>query len=324
MRNQWINILFVALFCTACQQDVSLPLLRLVDCSPMPAAVAAGCYFTYDGEVYIFGGRTESGEHSNQLWKYSPSNNQWLSLGEAPLKARVSASACVVADKVYIGMGYSGHIHRDSSYLQDFWEYTPRTQEWKQLANFPANTTVKNCLFAADGTIYAMYGFYRQFTQDVYQYDIEQNRWEKLNINAHKNVPRAMDIVGVTCSGRHFLGTGFNHGSLRFWAEWHPTEQSIVACKNILGAGRNAVACCATEKYVYLAGGRHYGDTLTNGFLYNTVLRYIPECDEWEYVGSLPYKAENMIMVNVDNQVFIGLGETNNGVIQNNWYRFEE
>jgi N-acetylneuraminic acid mutarotase len=133
-----------------------------------------------------------------------------------------------------------------------------------------------------------------------------------------------MDVAGATCQGRHFIGTGFNHGSLRFWAEWNHKNKELVSRKKILGAGRNAAACCATNDYVYLAGGRHYGDTLTTGFFYNSIQRYSPQHDEWEYIGSMPYEAENMVMCSVDGQIFIGMGETPDGRIQNNWYKFEE
>ncbi len=308
----------------SCQKDVKLNLINTIECSPMPEAVAASCSFAYNGDIYIFGGRTNDGARTNRLWKYTPSTDQWTSLGETPIKARVSSSACVIDDKVYIGLGYSGYIHRDESYLRDFWAYSPSSQEWKRLADFPANTTVKNCLFATDSAIYAVYGFYRQFTQDVYRYDIAKDNWEKVNLRTTNHVPRAMDIVGVTCQNKHFLGTGFNHNSLRFWAEWDPYEQQYISCQNILGAGRNAAACCATKNYIYLAGGRHYGDTLTTGFFFSSIQRYSPDTDKWEYIGNMPYEAENMIAIGLYDQVFIGLGETPDGKIQNNWYRIEE
>jgi N-acetylneuraminic acid mutarotase len=259
------------------------------------------------------------------LWVYNTTTNTWKEVPtHVPIKARASASACVVGDCAYIGLGFEGKAQRDSSYLRDFWQYNFKTLKWKRLADFPANTTVKNCLFATEQAIYATYGFNREFTQDAYRYDLEKDTWEKLDVSASPNVPRAMDIVGATCQERHFVGTGFNHGSLRFWAEWIPSEQKFVPCQKILGAGRNAAACCATEDYVYIAGGRHYGDTLTTGFFYSSIQRYSPEQDQWEYVGSMPYEAENMVMTYIKGQIFIGLGENKDGIIQGNWYSFEE
>lgn len=294
------------------------------ECEPMPHAVAAGCCYTYDDEIYIFGGRLSDGTYTNQHWKYTPASDKWTKLSPTPLRARVSCSACVVEECVYIGLGYSGYIHRDSSYFRDFWKYNFITHEWKRLADFPANTTVKNCFVKGDGCIYALYGFYRQFTQDVYRYDIEQDTWEKMDTHAPISVPRAMDVVSATCQGRHFVGTGFNHGSLRFWAEWIPETQQFLPRQQILGPGRNATTCCATDDYIYLIGGRHYGDTLTTGFFYNSIQRYSPESDKWEYVGSMPFKAENMVAASVNGQLFIGLGETPDGNIQDCWYQIEE
>ena len=324
MKSKWLYILLAVIFHTACQNDVELTSVCTTECSKIPVAVASASWFEYDSVAYIFGGRTNSGLHTNNLWKYTPSTDNWTLIDNTPLKARVSSSACVVGDLVYIGLGFAGPVHHDASYLHDFWSYNPRTKEWKRLADFPANTTVKNCLFGTDDAIYAAYGFYRQFTQDVYRYDILKNQWTKLECTASRTVPRAMDVVGATCQGRHFLGTGFNHNSLRFWAEWDPEQQHWTTREKILGSGRNATACCATNEYVYLVGGRHYGDTLTTGFFYSSIQRYSPSKDEWEYVGSMPYEAENMVAINIKGQIFIGLGETQNGKIQDCWYKFEE
>ena len=324
MKNKWVYILLLILLGTSCQHDTELPPIRLVECAAMPSPVAAGSSFTYQDAIYLFGGRTEQEQYTNCLWQYDIAADQWTLLSKSPMKARVSSSACVVGDCAYIGLGFLGKVQRDTSYLSDFWEYNFTTCKWKRLADFPANTTVKNCLFATDDAIYAAYGFYREFTQDIYRYDIIHNKWELLDIASSPNVPRAMDIVGTSCQDRYFIGTGFNHGSLRFWAEWLPEEQQLVARKKILGPGRNAAACCATDEHIYLVGGRHYGDTLTTGFLFSSIQRYSPASDRWEYVGSMPYEAENMVAASIQGEVFIGLGEMANGEIRNNWYRIEE
>lgn len=325
MKNKWFYILVIALLCSSCQKEVELDTVRLVECAPMPHPVAASTWFVYENYIYLYGGRNEYGSSQNDLWEYNTKTDTWREIyTTSSLKARVSASSCVVGDCAYIGLGFEGYVQRDSSYLRDFWQYNLKTRKWKRLTDFPANTTVKNCLFATDDAIYATFGFNREFTQDIYCYDIQENTWTKLDVSAPCSVPRAMDVVGATCQGRHFVGTGFNHGSLRFWAEWDPDNRQLIPRKKILGAGRNAAVCCATDDYVYLAGGRHYGDTLTTGFFYNTIQRYSPKHDLWEYVGSMPYEAENMVMANVNGQIFIGLGEKPNGKIQDYWYRLEE
>ena len=317
--------MLILLLSSSCQKDVNLEAVRLVERAAMPQPTAAGACFVYEDNIYLFGGRDSFSTNHNDLWAYSTTTDTWRKVPtHVPLKARVSASACVVGDCAYIGLGFDGKVQRDSSYLCDFWQYNFKTLKWKRLADFPANTTVKNCLFATEDAIYATYGFNREFTQDIYRYDIQENTWTKLDVSAPCSVPRAMDVVGATCQGRHFVGTGFNHGSLRFWAEWDPDNRQLIPRKKILGAGRNAAVCCATDDYVYLAGGRHYGDTLTTGFFYNSIQRYSPQHDQWEYVGSMPYEAENMVIAYINEQIFIGLGENKEGIIQDKWYRFEE
>ena len=322
-------LLLLTLFAVSCEQDVSLDALQLVPCAHHPAPVAAASIFAFNGEAYVFAGRTTSGKYTNLLWKYTPTSDQWTLIHTPDsLLPRVSSSVCVLDNEVYLGLGYKGPLHQDKGYLRDFWKFSPATQKWTRLADFPANTTVKNCLFAGDGAIYALYGFYREFTRDVYRYDIQKNIWEKIPVHVSEKMdetlPRAMDIVGATCQGRHFFGTGFHRNSLTFWAEWDATKGEFVARNDILGNGRNAVACCATSDYIYLAGGRHYGDTLTTGFFYNTVQKYSPIDNQWNYVGSFSYKAENILMTSLNERIYIGLGETPDGKIRNNWYRIEE
>lgn len=324
MKSSIYYICLVLLLCTSCHRDADLPAVQLVACAPMPAPMAAGSSFAHQSSVYLFGGRNQEGQYSNQLWQYHTLSDQWTSLGTTPLAPRVSSSACVVDDCAYIGLGFSGILYRDTNYLRDFWQYNLLTRQWKRLADFPEHTTVCNCLVQADGYIYALYGFYRQFTHDVYRYDIEHDRWEKLDVSAPARVPRAMNVVGATCQGRCFVGTGFNHGSLRFWAEWCPAQLQLVPRKPILGAGRNAASCCATHDYIYLVGGRHYGDTLTTGFFYSSIQRYRPDSDQWEYLGHMPYEAENMVAASANGQIFIGLGEDPAGHIQPSWYRIDE
>jgi N-acetylneuraminic acid mutarotase len=309
---------------TACQHDVTLEVGQWKTCSPIPEPVAAHCCFSYDSDIYIFGGRRNDGTYTNRLWKYNIHEDKWVSIQDVPLQARVSSSACVSGDCVYIGLGYTGPLYQNKGYLRDFWAFYPATGKWKRLADFPANNTVKNCFFATDSAIYAAYGFHRQFTQDVYRYDIATDQWTKLETAQPLSIPRAMDVVGTTWNNRHFLGTGFNHGSLRFWAEWQPQTQEWVPLKKIKGAGRNAAACCATDKYIYLVGGEHYGDTLTTGYLYSSIQRYTPSLDTWEFVTSMPEAAANCAVAGIQSQLFVGMGETSDGTIQNNWYKLED
>ena len=38
----------------------------------------------------------------------------------------------------------------------------------------------------------------------------------------------------------------------------------------------------------------------------------------------MPYEAENMVIAYINEQIFIGLGENKEGIIQDKWYSFEE
>ena len=138
--KRYIVFLFVAMLFSACTKEPDTGVV-LHECAAMPSPRASSTCFVVDGQAYVFAGRDAEGHSLNDLWRYTPATDEWTNLGETPLSIRVNPTSCVVNDKVYIGLGFSGTYSQDSSYLQDWWEYTPATQEWRQLADYPNSYT---------------------------------------------------------------------------------------------------------------------------------------------------------------------------------------
>ena len=119
----------------------------------MPSPRACATAFVADGKAYVFAGRDKGGRSLHDLWRYTPETDSWENMGATPLAERVHATACVADGKVYIGLGFSGTYSQDSSYLRDWWEYTPATQEWKQLADYPNSYTNRATSFVGSGEL---------------------------------------------------------------------------------------------------------------------------------------------------------------------------
>lgn len=307
----------------ACTEQPEME-VKLHECAPMPSPRACATCFVVNETAYLFGGRAADSTRLNDLWKYDASTDSWDSIGEAPMLPRVNATACVADGKVYIGLGFNGRYKNDSSYLRDWWEYTPGTNVWKRLADYPNHYTDAATAFAGDGELYVGYGFCWNYRRDIFRYDIGTDKWDSIDVNvSFFGYPsRSFGGTGCTCKGRHFMGTGFYRFSLNWWAEFdgnHWIERTPVP-----GKTRTLAASCATNDYIYVTAGIHYGGVNTTGEVLRDIRRYDPKTDNWTYVTVLPEGILNHACFAICKRVYVGLGETEDWQINDTMYWFEE
>jgi N-acetylneuraminic acid mutarotase len=89
--------------------------------------------FVLNGKGYVAFG-TSNGVDQKNIYEFDPSNNTWTEktaiTSVTDLNARSFASAFVIGDKAYLGLGINAGL-----YLGDFWEYNPQTDTWIQRTN---------------------------------------------------------------------------------------------------------------------------------------------------------------------------------------------
>ncbi len=323
MRNK---ILFIGLcvLLVACNADKPEMEVTLHECAPMPLPRASATCFVVGNEAYVFGGRDKQDNLRHDLWKYDTATDTWDSIGEAPMIDRVNPTSCVKDGKVYVGLGFNGKHGKDSSYLKDWWEYTPATNAWKKLADYPNHYTDDATSFVGEDALYVGYGFCWNYRRDMFRYDIAKDRWDSIDVEVgmHEYPLRSFGGTGCTCNGRHFMGTGFYRFSLDWWAEfdgthWH--ERTPVP-----GKTRTLAASAATDGFVYVSGGVHYGSVTTTGEVLKDIHRYNPQKDEWTYVAVLKEGLMNHVSFTVGKRVYVGLGENQDEQINDKLYYFEE
>lgn len=306
-----------------CQEQPQME-VKLHECAPMPSPRASATCFVAGNEAYIFGGRDRQDNLRHDLWKYNTATDTWDSIGEAPMIGRVNPSSCVKDGKVYIGLGFNGKHGRDSSYLKDWWEYTPATNAWKKLADYPNHYTDDATSFTGEDALYVGYGFCWNYRRDMFRYTIATDTWDSIDVEAgFMDFPtRSFGGTGCTCDRRHFMGTGYYRYSLNWWGEfdghhWH--ERASVP-----GRARTLAASAATEKYIYVSGGVHYGGVNTTGEVLNDIRRYDPQQDGWTYVAVMNEGLMNHVCFAVGKHVYIGLGENQDEQLNDKMYYFEE
>ena len=317
----YISLLFLL---AGCHPSPELS-LTIHECAPIPKGHVCTTCFVVGDQAYFFAGRDSAGRSLNDLWRYTPATDTWDNLGATPLTKRVNATACVCGDSVYIGLGFLGSYFNDSSYMRDWWQYVPATNQWTRLASYPNNYTDRATSFRGDGELYVGYGFSWQYRRDMFRYSIAENRWDSIDVGVgfHGYPARSFGGTGCTCQHRHFMGTGYYGNSLNWWAEFMP-EGRWVARTAVPGRTRTLAASAATDKYIWLCGGMHYGGVNTNGEVLQDIYRYNPETDQWTFAAVMPQRLLNHVMFTVGNRVYFGLGETQDWEANNKLYYFEE
>lgn len=294
-------------------------------CASLPQGRASACACALGNKAYVFAGRDAHSFFLHDLWEYDATTDVWTSLGTAPMPARVNATMASYGNALYVGLGYSAHkAYVDTAYLRDWWEYTPATDTWRRLADFPNSNTVAAVSFAQNGAVYVLYGFGHVYSSDVCRYDIATDTWTTLPANDAR-AKENFGGRGALFDGWFYYGTGYATCNLTQWYAVDISSDHWQKKTSIPGKGRHFGACAATKSHLYLLGGRYFAGDLTGGEVFDSYLRYTPSQDQWESCGSMPCgSAENLIAFTIAGKAYFGLGENADGHVLNTLYRIEE
>lgn len=319
-------LLLLPLFLAACGGAVLTDPVTLTPCAPMPEARAAATAFVCQGKAYVFGGRAQDGKCRNNIWCYDPVADAWTDLGPAPLTPRLNATACVVRDTAYIGLGYNGAgVYNEASYPRDFWQYVPATGEWKRLPDHISSETNGCVAFAHGDRLYIGCGFYTVATYHMYTYSLRDSLWEQQTISSLQHPEAAFGVVYAACGERCFVGTGFTLRSQTQWLEYLPDKARFVKLAPMPDKGRDRAVAAADNRCVYVCGGQRFGGTLTTLHFYDDIMRFEPETGTWTRVATLPDGGTiAMTAFTIDGKVYCGLGEDRSGNLRNTFYRIDE
>jgi hypothetical protein len=127
------------------------------DKGTMPGgARAGGSAFVIGNDVYVGLGFTSvdgngNGSSYSRNWiKFDPSNATAVTaLQTFPGVRRTGAEGFVLNNKIYLGCGVGRFINGLPETTDDFWEYNPSTNVWKQKAKYPSNVEDRSTRRAA-------------------------------------------------------------------------------------------------------------------------------------------------------------------------------
>lgn len=155
------------------------------------------------------------GAPMNDLWEYDPATDTWTKRADFPGDPRSAASAFVVNNKAYVGLG----ITQSGSMKKDFYEYDPATNTWRRVADFGGKERSNASAFAGINTTTSTpvpLGFVgsgrdsipNTYFNDWYRYNPANNTWTRV-----RDLPAERPQQDAAAFGYGYLGyltTGFN------------------------------------------------------------------------------------------------------------------
>ena len=135
-------------------------------------------------KIYVGMGTNLNNQNLNDWWEYDITNNKWLQKASLPGLKRHHPFYFSVNDKAYVGFGHGTEKIEDKIIYKDFYQYSPETDTWKQLKNFPGSGRVAGTQFDYNGFGYILSGqgeTHQNFaTGELWKYDPTNDSWSAL------------------------------------------------------------------------------------------------------------------------------------------------
>ena len=177
-------------------------------------------YFVQNNTLYITCGTNGAG-FNNEAWKFVADDGEkgnWEKINDFPGPARGVGVGCGNGEHFYFGTGYRTFIEND------WWEYFPASDSWKQRKNMPDTgrenavaLSVNNRIFVATGRHFGGNLTGGHLKSDVLEYDIAHNVWyERGNMPASGRE----SAISFTIGGKGYIGFGENDSKVLndFWS----------------------------------------------------------------------------------------------------------
>lgn len=319
--HKYASLLLVFATLTACDSFDRSPYLKITfeKKAAMPSGgLSSAVSFVIKDKAYIALGRNNGLQ--NKCYQYNPETDSWSEVSPFPGTARVNASAATIGNVAFVGLGYNSNVgvYNENGILRDFWKYNPALDQWTRLADFPASSTNKCICFTFDDKIFVGFGFSGyKFEHDMWTYDPKADQWAELPKN---RVPARSGAAACINSEFLFMGTGYDTHTLKDWWRYNPRNNKWVEMRSIPGTGRITAVAFSVNERIFVSTGRLFKGDLTGGHLKDDVLEYDIRQNTWYCRGEVPGGGrENAISFVVDGKVYIGLGENEDGVLNDLW-----
>lgn len=270
--------------------------------------------FSIAGHGYLCAGQDTGNVVRNDLWQYSPASNSWSQKANLPGVGRRNAVAFTINNKSYVGTGMSAAESSAGTTLNDFWEYSPVTNSWVQIANYPGgfgNGVYFATAFSIDSKGYVCCGKIgpANYANDLWEYKPSVDQWiQRTNFGGGDRY----QLISFVVDNKAYvgLGTDYNAYTNDLW-EFNPATNAWVQKGNFPGAERSAASAFGIGQRGYLGMG---GD---GGYL-DDFWEYNPYSDSWlvreEFPGG---ERRNAVSFVIEDRGYIATGKGYSGLRKN-------
>lgn len=113
------------------------------------------------------------------FWRYNHSTNQWDSVTSFPGNATNKCVSFVFEDEIYVMHGFESHLIASSGFSAACWKYTPESDTWTQLKDFPGYRRASAVAVTDGKRVFAGTGYATWNEMDWWEYFPDTDTWIK-------------------------------------------------------------------------------------------------------------------------------------------------
>ena len=181
--------------------------------------------------------------------------------------ARSAAVSFVLNGKAYVGLGTNG-----TDKYKDFWEFTPATNTWRQVADFPGVGRYQAVAFAANkGYVGTGYDGLNRL-KDFWEYNPTTNTWTQ---KADFAGSARYGAVAFALNDKGYLGTGYDGNYKKDFWQYDPLLNTWTQKSSFGGNKRLGATAFVVNNEGYILTGLDNGTYQTDNWSYN------PSTEAW-------------------------------------------
>jgi len=255
--------------------------------------------FSLGGNFYT-GGGAGNGMAFNDFWKYNPDNNSWSRMADVPGLPRVYPRSFSNSTNGFLGSGFTAD-NASKSQLIDFYKYSPETDSWSPVSNYPDNILnfYPGFTVTVNGRPYASLS-----NQALLMREMINDSWiSRPTISELIDCPAA----GIFSIGNKFyviIGYRINNTSSNAVWEYNTANGNWTKKSDFPGPPRCSSAFFSIDNYGYYGCGMQ--PDLTQ---FKDMWRYNPSNDKWIRIEDFPGGLRSHLIGSTVGQYgFVGLG----------------